>query len=451
MLQTCIADAQVRRGIIAAALASAPRDHWVTLKQGPLQIAKAPLPHDVLIYRVDNGRLLAELLERLGTDPRQLLELQEHEAAASTQTLLHELLLSKARDPRGPILEELQRLAVQTEPLLVDAEGVVVNGNRRLAAMRWLLEQDSERFTQFRQPLVAVLPADVARADLEFIEAALQMAPETKLAYGWIDRRLKLREQRDQLGMADAWIQEAYRMADPDQLERELAELKLAEAYLAQVLATPHHYSAIADAEELFIALQAQLSRLSPRLQRTWRPLGWLLISQRHQLDGSLARQFPFADPVGPAMAELVLERLAQDWGLLAAAPKPDGTADAPTKLLRGPVLRQLADKARLPQQRDQTAQQIQNQIDAVRLELRQDLAPEKVLQHLRKTRRLLGQMRADQLGSGERQRLAGELAALRAQADLLLGPAVEGLPAPATGTGRLKRLLRRLRGQGPT
>jgi hypothetical protein len=125
--------------------------------------------------------------------------------------------VEKARDPQGPILQELERLAVQTEPLLMDAEGVVVNGNRRLAAMRWLLAVDAQRYSRFEQPMAAVLPPEVERADLEFIEAALQMAPETKLAYSWLDRRLKLREQREQLGLADAWIVEAFRMDEPEQ------------------------------------------------------------------------------------------------------------------------------------------------------------------------------------------------------------------------------------------
>lgn len=311
MLPIFISNPAERRSRIAAATTGVVADHWVTLRQGPRQVCRAPLAQELLLYRVDNGRLLARLHERLAHQPQRLRQLAEQESEPGTQELLHELLVEKARDPKGPILQELERLAVQTEPLLVDADGVVVNGNRRLAAMRWLLAVDAQRFARFQQPMAAVLPPEVERADLEFIEAALQMAPETKLAYGWLDRRLKLREQREQLGLADAWIVEAYRMDEGGQVERELAELALAE-----VSRTPLRYSAIDDAETLFCGLAGQLATLPRQLARPWRGLGLLLIDQRAQLDPGLAKHFPFAEPTSAELAPLVLRRLAQEWGL---------------------------------------------------------------------------------------------------------------------------------------
>ncbi len=440
MLPTCISDPAVRRGRIAAATADLAPDHWVTLRQGARQVPRAPLDQELLIYRVDNGRLLAGLQERLAHQPRRLKELAEQESEPGTQELLHELLVEKARDPKGPILQELERLAVQTEPLLVDAEGVVVNGNRRLAAMRWLLAVDPQRYGRFERPMVAVLPAEVERADLEFIEAALQMAPETKLAYGWLDRRLKLREQRQQLGLADEWIEEAYRMADPGQLQRELAELDLAEAYLAEVSGTPSRYSAIVDAEALFSGLSAQLAALPGRLARPWRALGLLLIDQRQQLEPSLAKHFPFAEPIGPELASMVLVRLASAWGLDDGEPAEDQPGTPPP-----PVLQEITALAATGEPRQRLAAQVQDQIDVTRLQLRQGQIPQRLTQNLRQVRRQFEKLDLKRLEAREAQRLRSELAALLTQAQPLLDGEGTTEDPTAQSQNALGRLLGRL------
>ena len=437
MLPTCISNPAERRRHIAAATAGVAADHWVTLRQGPRQVCRAPLAQELLLYRVDNGRLLAGLQERLAHQPQRLRQLAEQESEPGTQELLHELLVEKARDPQGPILQELERLAVQTEPLLVDAEGVVVNGNRRLAAMRWLLVVDAQRYSRFEQPMAAVLPPEVERADLEFIEAALQMAPETKLAYGWLDRRLKLREQREQLGLADAWIVEAYRMDEPEQVERELAELALAEAYLAEVCGTPSRYSAIGDAEALFCGLAGQLTTLPRRLARPWRGLGLLLIDQRAKLDPSLAKHFPFAEPISAELAPLVLTRLAQEWGL-------EETDGEEGHRLRKPVLQELNSLALSGQPRERLAAQVQDQLDAARLQLRQDRIPQRLTQNLRQVRRQVEKLDLSRLEGREAQRLRGELAALFAEARPLLDSGTTSSPATAISWRRLLRPWRR-------
>ncbi|MFQ6537472.1 MULTISPECIES: hypothetical protein [Aphanothece] len=428
-------NAAERRARISAAAAAAVRDHWVTLHDGPRTVPAAPLGQELLVYRVDNGRLLADLEERLGARPDGLPKLHAEEASPRTQALLHDLLVTKARDPRGPILQELQRLAVQTEPLLVDAEGVVINGNRRLAAMRTLLDTDPERYGRFREPLVAILPPEVSRADLEYLEASLQMAPETKLAYGWVERRLKLREQHDRLGLADDWIKEAYRLGDPAQLARELGELALAEDFLETFASAPRRYSSIADAEALFVGLAAQLEGLPRRLQRPWRQLGFLLIERREGLDPALPKHFPFSPPPTPQLPALTLQRLGQDWGL------GDASDEAGAPELSRSLLQELTRIARAPHRRPVRAAAVQEALDAVRLQIRQGQTPQKLLNNLRQSRKLLERLRPEQLQDQDRHHLQGELAALAAQGAVLLGPQA----APGVAASRPRPLRRSL------
>ena len=84
----------------------------------------------------------------------------------------------------------------QREPILITSTGVVVNGNRRLGAMRELMRQKDgsvdERFTNVR---CAVLLPDTTRDEIDDIEADLQARPQTKLDYDWIgDARLYTRQ-----------------------------------------------------------------------------------------------------------------------------------------------------------------------------------------------------------------------------------------------------------------
>ncbi len=92
--------------------------------------------------------------------------------------------------------------------------------------MRVLLSLDPDRYAAFANVATAVLPDTITTEAVEFIEAALQMVPDLKLAYGWINRRLKLRDHARDLPREK--IVEAYRFSDAVEIDRELAELQMA-------------------------------------------------------------------------------------------------------------------------------------------------------------------------------------------------------------------------------
>ena len=407
-----IEDAAARQHRIKEACQHSQGEHWVTLREGPVQIPTVHLDQELLVYRVDNGRLLAALQEHFKNQPSGLKQLHRSESAASTQDLLHALLLVKAGDQRGPILRELKRLKVQTEPLLVDSTGVVVNGNRRLSAMRQLQKEDPERFHRFQKPLVAVLPDEISRSDVEYIETALQLAPETKLPYGWVDRRLKLRRQIDDLGLDPDWVQEAYRLDSRQQLDDELAELALVERYLSEICGTPFAYSAVVSCERLFQSLQRQLRLLPTTLANAWTAIGLLLINQRSKLSPAFDRQFPFEVPVTEAMPEIVLQRLANDPGLLAhPLHKP----------LRRKHIKRMTERILHHQTPAELARTVETVIDEVRQQLRQDRVPHRLLHHLHASKRLLEKLTPDQLTDAERFNLLTEANTIRGRLDLLI------------------------------
>lgn len=428
-----------RRNRIENACSGIVANHWISLRHGPTQLPTVHLDHDLLVYRVDNGRLLASLQEEFSQRPAELTRLHQQEDKAETQELLHRLLLKKAADERGPILRELRRLKVQTEPLLVDATGVVINGNRRLSAMRQLLDEDPQAYTRFTRPLVAVLPATVSRTEVEYIETALQLAPETKLPYGWVDRRLKLRQQIDVLGLDPDWVKEAYRLDSRETLEQELSQLSLVETYLNDLCKAPNQYSIVAACEQLFQKLQQQLEELSSDLREPWQAIGLLLIQQRRHLAPTFDRQFPFEAAINNAMPTLILQRLVEEGQF------QPGLRSQPSRLKRR-HRRRIVGEVLQNQEPKRLARAVESAVEETRQQLRQERVPSRVLHHLQVSKRLLEKLTPETLNSSERFEMKAEAEAIQGRLRLLLADNQSSTATSmAQGLWRLQRRLRRI------
>lgn len=407
------------------------------------------VPAELLFYRPDNGRLITRLQELqckkgLGTE-----YFRENQEQPQVQQELHSLLLQLAKDPQGPIYQELQAQAQQTEPLLISAQGLVINGNRRLAAMRELLAQDPVKYQGFSRVRAAVLPAEAGLQDFEYVEAALQLAPETKLAYSWINRRLKLRRQRDELKLPMEQILESYRLQSAQEVERELQELELAEQYLRDFCHKPGEYALLEDAEEFFLGLNQTLQDQTLKYHELWRLAGFAMIFARHKLKVGLKRTanqapdqwilagyFPFAEPSPGYAPRQAMFELALDEGLLRDEKKADLTS-LPVRIEEdlADILRQSSEASRL-------AQTLVNILDQIRIDSQERNAPKRFLKNMQQARRLAERLEEGALSSKQKAELKSELAAVELHSSRLLGNSDE---APGVLTHR-RRKLRKLK-----
>ena len=283
-----------RRYISEACSNSIGSEHvYLRGKHQLLPVIKIPL--SLLVYRANNGRLAvaeASYLSKhnLGADFFEIGEEMEE-----VQSALHEMLLELAKNPAALIYQELDDSGVQTERLLLTSDGVVLDGNRRLASMRTLYEKDSSKYHTFGEIEAAILPEDSTESDFEMVEATKQMAPDLKLQYGWLDRRLKLRHHRDYLSLPIATICNAYRLKSEEQLHNELEELELAERYLKEYIEQPSGYNSIDYAEEYFVGLREQLANLPDNYIRlTWLLVGFAMIKEANKLEIEPNQYFPF-------------------------------------------------------------------------------------------------------------------------------------------------------------
>jgi hypothetical protein len=429
--------AKDRRQRIARLTGEQPAGHFVPWRGRYVKAPVITVRHDVLVYRVENGRLITQLQEHARQNGEDLASVYARQDTAEVQQLLHQLLVAEAGDPRGPILHELERQQLQTEPLLITAEGVVVNGNRRLAAMRELLHRDPERYAGFADVSAAMLPAEAAAADLEFVEATLQMAPETKLAYGWIGRRLKMRRQRDELKLPLESMCESYRVEGAAEIDREIQELALAEDYLDSYRGEPGHYSLIDDAEALFVGLRERLSLLPAPLRRLWRLAGFAMIDGRAQVQGPMDRQFPFAPPAPEHLPASALYALAEDHDLLARSETGDPAAIGPQTEAKLAVV--LGDRSRS----GDLAPALYRMMERLRAEHQDQRLPKRVIRQLEKVRESLSRLEPDRFSGREGRQLRSELAAIQAQAAYLLGERAEP-PFRTAAVTTLRRLMGR-------
>lgn len=220
------------------------------------------VPASSLLYRVSNIRTIVrqrELVMVKNVDPSFFSAGEENDL---TQQAQHEILLEMSKDSTADIYSKLRQSAEQRDPLLVTVRGVVVNGNRRLSAMRDLHAEDPGRFNAFTHVEVAVLPTDTNDDDLSEIETRLQIAPDLRSEYGWIEEALGLQDQTETRGWS---LERAASIWDVpiSQLRERLDHLRLADQYL-EFRGTGGDYKSVAGDKQAFESFtKVQKGRIS--------------------------------------------------------------------------------------------------------------------------------------------------------------------------------------------
>jgi hypothetical protein len=203
----------------------------------------------------------------------------------SAQQAQHGFLFELAKDKDKDIYSRLQD-EKQGDPLVVTHRGVVVNGNRRLAAMRELYADDPEKHATFSHVDVVVLPADASEDDLTALETDLQIAPDLKLEYTWVAQALGLRRQIDELHWG-LKLAAAHWKETEDELAEHLNQLTLAEQYL-DYIGKPGRYDELGNDDLAFQRLLKVTSRsdADPSRSEAERLVGFALISRKDAITG---------------------------------------------------------------------------------------------------------------------------------------------------------------------
>lgn len=150
------------------------------------------------VYRLSNGRTIArqrEYVVRKKVASDFFIKDPESIEALDAQ---HELLCDLAKD-EGLLNYFKQPQTVQDEPIIIDDNGYIINGNRRICAMRMLLESNNKQYAKYEYVRVIILP-DCSEDDIIRLEARLQTQPDIKADYSWIAEALLYKNQMDLYG-----------------------------------------------------------------------------------------------------------------------------------------------------------------------------------------------------------------------------------------------------------
>lgn len=283
------------------------------------------VPLELPLYRMANYRTrIAQqsYIRREKTPADFFRQGQENEAAQQVQ---HEILVKFAQQGRKgsvtPIVDVL-KVEGQRNAVLITRSGIVVNGNRRLAAMRDLYSDNSNTYREFSHVKCVVLPPTVTESEIVEIEIRLQMKQRTELDYDWINECIAIKELRD----SGKSVRDLMGLMNKKKAEIEEAINALTEAdlYLTDWIGRPGDYDAIEDAEQLFYDIGCNLSAKAGEAQELSRRFAWILVDRR----GGLRRRVYDFNPMFGRKADEVAAKLAERTGVEVEGPSPTAVTE---------------------------------------------------------------------------------------------------------------------------
>jgi hypothetical protein len=183
-------------------------DTWLTL---PVLRVPINLPK----YRMLNGRTASAQEEWLAKHPDEPADFfRQDPEADEVQRVQHELL-GKLVSGAGLLTYFKQADNKQKEPLILDTNGFVINGNRRLCAWRTLLKEDPKKYSHFAHVNVIVLPPSDDKA-IDKLEGSLQIEPDIRDDYTWDSLANMMRIRQSLHGLDTGKLADFYKKKESE-------------------------------------------------------------------------------------------------------------------------------------------------------------------------------------------------------------------------------------------
>lgn len=243
-----------RKSLLQELLATPEGKMYPQKFQGEIQDFKLlRVPLEMPKYRLANGRTQAAQEEYLSKNLHLPDDYFERDLESlEVQEIQHDLLKKMLGD-----LVSFFEKNIQEEPLILTHLGFVVNGNRRLCAMREILEDNEETnrelYNRFQYVNVIVLPP-CDEKDIDELEAQLQIKKDIKADYSWISEACMLRKKQRVYSYSDTVLAEMYGMKEKGVREL-LDKLAHVDLYL-ESRHKPKEYEKVAKSEFAFEQLQ---------------------------------------------------------------------------------------------------------------------------------------------------------------------------------------------------
>lgn len=203
------------------------------------------ISNEYLIYRLDNTRTVSaqpEYLEDNGLSAEFFNDARTE--VSEVQDIQHELLW---KEVDKPLKESFNMHDGQTESILINQNGIVINGNRRLRLMR---ERNHEL-------IKCMVVTDPNLAGKEFqIEAFLDMTPETKKDYVWHAAASTMKKMHD-LGMSFEEIAKERGQPSGKEVQQMIKAREIAAEGLKDQ-GNPNKWSLVTKSEQIYMDTAAK-------------------------------------------------------------------------------------------------------------------------------------------------------------------------------------------------
>jgi hypothetical protein len=297
-------------------------------RNGREMLPLVTLPADYPIYRLENYRTGDDQLNLVaeGKVAEGFFHPSRREDP-SVQQWQHALLVEQSKRGSGetikPIYDELARAAEQTEHLIITHDGVVVNGNRRLAAMRELIAEPGGAYAGFANIVCLVLPESATPREVRTLEIGLQMQPETRLPYEWTALGRAVRDLRRDSMQDDEIAREMNR--DIVEIRRAAIMIDAADLYLTEWIGKPNAYRLLEDTEQAFkqVATRNWGQSAEAGLREKTRQFDFFLIENRKDIMSE--RAYSLINTIEQSPRKF-LEQVALEWDI--DLPKASPTND---------------------------------------------------------------------------------------------------------------------------
>jgi ParB-like chromosome segregation protein Spo0J len=203
------------------------------------------ISNEYLIYRLDNTRTVSaqpEYIEEKGLDANFFDDARTE--VSEVQVIQHELLW---KEVDKPLKDSFNMHDGQTESILINQYGIVINGNRRLRLMR---ERNQEL-------IKCMVVTDPNLAGKEFqIEAFLDMTPETKKDYVWHAAASTMKKMLD-LGMTYEEIAQERGQPSGKEVQQMIKAREIAAEGLKDQ-GNPNKWSLVTKSEQIYMDTAAK-------------------------------------------------------------------------------------------------------------------------------------------------------------------------------------------------
>jgi hypothetical protein len=327
------------------------------------------LPIELPIYRMANGRTRTQQMKYIRQhklSPDFFTAGQENQDAQQAQHDILDVFSKEGTTSIIPIATVLED-GKQTEPLLITSAGVVINGNRRLAAMRELYNTGDPGYQGFSHANCRVLPAAVTDKEIKEIEIRLQMQPETKLPYTWVNEALTIKDLMASGFTPDRIAQDMRKT--PAEVAARLSALIHAEIYLKDWKRQPEEYDLVEGAEQLFGDMAKLLKNKSGEELEISRRVAYVIQDNSKQLrDRAYAFNFGFGKK-SAEVAEALAARLGVD---LTSPPQTKDGPDAGLEIdiedeTEGATYKPLIEVLDDPSRRDEIATELISVFESIK------------------------------------------------------------------------------------